>query len=366
MLRLLLIPVVLAISVQEVPNPRSSHGGWVTDQAEQIAPETEAAMEARLDLLHQETGVEVAVVTVDTIPTDPKSFATELFNTWKIGSAERNDGLLVLLVMSQRRLEMETGYGLEDRLPDAWLGRMQRKRMVPHFKEGAFGDGLLAGLEVIDDRLRSRETEQIAPAGRRVPVGPGVGVEVSDDRSSGGGGGLIRWGLLGVLGILFLFFSNWFLSRRYLRCKPCKARRALLDEHEDDEHLEKGEIREEELKSVNYDVYVCPRCSSVAIDRKARFWSGYTTCEKCSCKTLETTKTVTSAATRSSSGTARISEKCMHCKHKQTYTKTIPRLPDPSTSSSSTSGWSSSSSSFSSGSSFGGGSSGGGGAGSSW
>jgi len=159
----------------------------------------------------------------------------------------------------------------------------------------------------------------------------------------------------------------WVFKRKYLNCRPCGTKRALLSERADNAHLEGGEIKEEKLGSVDYEVYVCPLCSSVAIDRVGKWFSGYSKCKECRYKTLKVTTRTLSAATRSSTGRARVTKDCKHCSYNHSYTKVIPRLPDPSTSSSSsTSGWSSSGGSSSGGSSFGGGSSGGGGASSSW
>ncbi|WP_199589752.1 TPM domain-containing protein [Lujinxingia litoralis] len=143
----------LALSVEEVPNPRHVNA-WVTDHADILTPEQELELNTMLHELEHLTSVEVALVTLHSVdaPT-PKDFATRLFNYWGVGKEELNNGLLVLLVMDERRLEMETGYGLEGVLTDGWLATIQAEHMVPHFKEGQFGIGLTSGLAEIYRRL---------------------------------------------------------------------------------------------------------------------------------------------------------------------------------------------------------------------
>lgn len=355
------LAVVLAVSVGAVPNPRTN-GGWVTDLADVLSDGEEAAMNSVIAELHTDLGVEIAVVTVPDVAGTPKAFATELFNTWGVGDGDANNGLLVLLVMGERRLEMETGYGLEATLPDGWLGTMQQQAMVPHFKQGEFGAGLIAGLADINARLRRSPEEAAAGAVAPPPFRPPAARSKTIV-------GFPVW--LMLLALLFPPIGIWVgwqivQTGRWKRCPECGLDREKLDEDVDDEHLEAGQQTEEEIGSVNYDVWACLDCGSVGVRRRNKRFSGYSTCLGCDFKTVRKTSRTLTAATQHSTGVARITLSCSHCDFGETYTRSIPRLPSPSSSSSSSSSWSSSSgSSFSSGG-FGGGSSGGGGAGSSW
>ena len=95
--------VVDVTQVADVPNPREK-GKWVSDNGDIIAPQVEERINTEIERLHQELGVEIALVTVDAIPTTPKDFAVELFEYWKIGDAQKDNGLLILMAMEQRRL----------------------------------------------------------------------------------------------------------------------------------------------------------------------------------------------------------------------------------------------------------------------
>lgn len=338
-----------ALSVEDVPNPQDQ-GRWVTDSADMLSPSAERELDGRIDALEQDLGVEIAVVTVDEVdaPT-PKDFATSLFNHWGIGKASSDNGLLVLMVRGERRLEMETGYGMEAVLTDGWLKRMQQEEMVPHFKGGDFGKGLRAGLAACDERLR------------KYPEGIGDGAssfEAPEER-----GGSWGWLFVGLVlgGGAAVGGGVWYKRRRESICPECETQMNLLPETEEDEHLEAGQETEEVVGSVEYRVYECEECEFDRVVRDAAWFSWFERCPACNYRTLGTDTETIRAATTTSTGRKRITKECSHCDHFDSFTRTIPRK---------TSSSSSSSSSFSSGGGssggFGGGSSGGGGAGSSW
>ncbi|BBC26272.1 hypothetical protein ABRG53_4015 [Pseudanabaena sp. ABRG5-3] len=139
------------MTVQEVPNPQQTSGNWVTDSAEILKPETEAQLNQMINRLENKNGAEIAVVTVpDTKPAaSPKAFATELFNYWHIGKKGRDNGVLFLISKGDRRVEIETGYGVEAILPDAKVGNIIDTEIIPRFKQSNYDDGTLAGTRLI-------------------------------------------------------------------------------------------------------------------------------------------------------------------------------------------------------------------------
>ncbi|WP_242065639.1 YgcG family protein [Trichocoleus sp. FACHB-262] len=150
------IPTVsLAVSVEQVPNPRQVNGGWVTDTANILSPATEANLNQKISELEAKNGSEIAVVTVpDTAPSaTPKQFATKLFNYWGIGKAAHNNGVLFLISLGDRRVEIETGYGIEEHLPDAQVGQIIDQKIVPRLKQGDFDGGTLAGIQAVTQDL---------------------------------------------------------------------------------------------------------------------------------------------------------------------------------------------------------------------
>jgi uncharacterized protein len=149
-----------AVAVQDVPNPRQIDRSWVTDMANLLNPQTKAKVNQLISQLEAETGTEIAVVTVpDTAPAPtPKQFATKLFNYWGIGKIGRNNGILFLISKSDRRVEIETGYGIEKILPNARVGNIIDQLIIPHFKQGDFAGGTLAGIQALTKALERRDT----------------------------------------------------------------------------------------------------------------------------------------------------------------------------------------------------------------
>jgi uncharacterized protein len=348
--------LVLAIGVEDVPNPRARNK-WISDEAQIIPAESEARLEAHLEHIHRQTRAEIAIVTVADVSGTPKQFATALFNHWGVGSKERDDGVLFVMVMDERRLEVEVGYGLEDTLPDGWLGSMQTSSMVPRFKQSDFAGGLEIGVIEVGKRLGASGL----PSVTKVPVSNVTYTPPSDPTEPGR-----PWPLYGVffVGGLGLVGGGVRGARvvHHKRCKQCKVWRTVLSEEADDAHLDDGQRREEELRSIDYDVYVCGKCSSVSVMPKRAWFSGYGRCSSCSYRTMKTYSSTIQAATTYSEGQAEVTEDCDHCNHHSVSYRTIPRIQESTSSSSGGSSFGGSSG----GSSFGGGSSGGGGAGSSW
>lgn len=144
-----------ALTVEEVVNPQKTNGGWVTDMADILSDKTETELNRMITNLEQAEGTEIAVVTVpETTPADsPKAFATQLFNYWGIGKAEINNGVLFLISTGDRRVEIETGYGIESILPDAQVGNIINTKITPQYKQGNFDRGTLDGTSALISAL---------------------------------------------------------------------------------------------------------------------------------------------------------------------------------------------------------------------
>jgi uncharacterized protein len=109
---------------------------------------------------------------------------------------------------------------------------------------------------------------------------------------------------------------------------------ARLDEVADNAHLTAAEKVEERVGSVDYDIWSC-RCGQSVKLRYGSWLSSYGKCGQCQAKTLEATTTTLVGATTSSSGRARVDERCAHCNFSRSYERTIPRIQRSSSSSSS-------------------------------
>ena len=131
---------------QNLPQPV----GWVNDFANAIDKGSADKLSSLIEELEQKTATEIAVVAINSIaPYDEKEYARVLFDSWKPGKKGKDNGVLVLLAVKERRWRIETGYGVEGILPDGLCGEIGRNYMVPYFKEGKYGDGLYQGIRAI-------------------------------------------------------------------------------------------------------------------------------------------------------------------------------------------------------------------------
>ncbi len=167
--------------------------GYVSDFAGVVDVSSKTQVESYLTRLKQATGVEVAVVTVDTLDGDPiEDVANSLYRKWGIGVKGQNEGALLLLAVRDRKSRVEVGYGLEPVMPDGFAGSVLRE-MRPSLQEGAYGQALLAGT--------ARIGEAIAKA-KGVTLDRTLTRRNTPRRNVGDGGG-IPWPLV-IVGIVIL------------------------------------------------------------------------------------------------------------------------------------------------------------------
>jgi len=366
--------ICYAESIDQVTNPKTANNTWVSDMADVIDDETEGQLNSLINSLEQSTSAEIAVVTVQTVAdSTPKQFATDLFNLWKIGKKEKDNGALVLLVMDERRVEVETGYGVEGVLPDGKVGQILREQMVPRFKEGDFGKGIFDGVQVMVSVIGKEQSE----SGAMPDNTPSVSGSTKPKSL------LVGLGILTLFLILLIIFVPislviYLIWRHFnvRKCSSCSQRMRKLTEQQDDAYLSSDQRLEEALGSVNYKAWRCDDCQTLKIEKAIRSQSNYDDCPKCKHRTLFIKKARLKEPTTLIEGLEEVERKCRYpnCGYQDTSKLAIPRLvimPIASRRSSFRSSGtrrSSGGSSFSSSSSgsFGGGSSGGGGAGASW
>ncbi len=82
------------------------------------------------------------------------AYALRAFNTWKLGRRDINDGVLLLVAKSDRKVRIEVGFGLEQAIPDATAVAIVQDRMVPAFRAGDFAGGLAAAVSALIPLLR--------------------------------------------------------------------------------------------------------------------------------------------------------------------------------------------------------------------
>jgi len=100
----------------------------------------------------QKTGTSLVVVTMETIgDADVPTYVNQLYQTWGIGKKGEDKGVLIFLALKERRIRIETGYGVEGILPDGRVGEILDTYVVPFLKEGQYGKGLYNALAAVSD-----------------------------------------------------------------------------------------------------------------------------------------------------------------------------------------------------------------------
>ncbi len=146
---LLLCAALAAAAEPSIPAPR----GFVTDDAGAMG-EWAAKTETLCREIEQKTTAEVAVLTVRRIaPLTPQQYAQDVFDRWKIGKKGKDNGVLVLVAVDDRKMWIATGYGVEGVLPDGKVGEIRDRIMVPAFRQGQFGEGIYLGVAAVGQVL---------------------------------------------------------------------------------------------------------------------------------------------------------------------------------------------------------------------
>jgi uncharacterized protein len=96
-------------------------------------------------------GVQLQFLTVRALEGEPvEDFSIRVAEAWKLGSAERDDGVLVTVAVEERAVRIEVGGGLEGGLTDVQASRIIRGTIAPAFQAGRFGEGLYdAGVQIL-------------------------------------------------------------------------------------------------------------------------------------------------------------------------------------------------------------------------
>jgi uncharacterized protein len=129
----------------------------VNDFAHVVDPESARTIDALIRSLQRATGDVVVVATVETFKPygTIDEYAVKMFENGGrgIGEKGRDNGLLIIVAVNDRRVKVETGYELEQFITDGFSGEVSRDDMAPQFRQGSYGPGLVAGVQRIIGRI---------------------------------------------------------------------------------------------------------------------------------------------------------------------------------------------------------------------
>lgn len=348
---------------------------YVNDYANVISSADEAQIRDLLAEYEAGNGVQMTVLTVRSISEYNtgdaiiEQFATNLFNEWGVGQASRNDGVLFLVAVEDRELRIELGsaYGV------AFDRRMQRiidQIIIPYFRQDNYSLGIHEGSRAIVADLRGEIYESLAETRGGTSASAVSPPATSSSESTESTSTAVRFPVLfyrldeiliglGIVGTPLggLLFAR-YRRNRPRQCNNCQSMMTRLDERADDAYLDKGQITEETIGSVDYDVWVCGSCQNREVIPYKNWLRRYGRCNNCNYRTISNSSKVISSATYTSTGLRENRAYCNHCHHEEITQSVIPRKVRSTSSSSSGSRSSRSSSSFGGGRSSGGGASG--------
>lgn len=448
-----------AWSASSIPNPTEAGTGYVTSIGGYLTEEEITAINEIIVSIERDTSVEIAVVVVPSLVDDIFTESQGVFDAWGIGKAGKDNGLLIVASIEDRDFRTHTGYGMEGLLTDASVSTLQETIVIPAFREGRYGEGIVNYVTEIGRIVRDPSVQDELSATEYATPAEGEESGKKRNRFSDFGENALPFFLFGGIGFLLLigacvsfvketravlakrrvqhktysgiqdfeakgfgtqgfslpafffpfgavFFSvglaiGGFLSfkeiamvgilppivgfassvigmgwSRIIRngiiaqwraspraCPECGGQMRRLTETEDDAYLEPTQIKEEELKSEDYDVHVCSACGASTVEKfRGNRYDLFTACPSCrAMASKQQRREVTRRPTYSMTGEAVLHFACLACGHSFTKSSTIPKLTRSSGSSGGSRGGSSGG-----GSSFGGGRSGGGGSSSSW
>lgn len=143
LLCLLPLPVLAAAAIPALDDP-------VVDTANALSASTRATLREQALQLQARKGAQLQVLVVPSVGDDGiEAYAQRVFEQWQLGRAGVDDGVLLLVAVQDRRVRIQTGYGLEGTIPDAYAARIIDKAIVPRLREGDLDQGLLDGSKVL-------------------------------------------------------------------------------------------------------------------------------------------------------------------------------------------------------------------------
>jgi uncharacterized protein len=174
----------------------------VHDEANIISAPTEAMLESMLRAERDSTSNEIAVLTIRSLQGEPiEEYSLRVVEAWKLGKAEKDNGVLLLIAIEDKQMRIEAGYGLEGVLTDALSSRINRNEIAPRFRQGDYDggvqDGVAAIIQSIKGEYKNDDPPQRRKSSRRSPLTTLVIliiiIIIASRRGRGGRGGGGYW-----------------------------------------------------------------------------------------------------------------------------------------------------------------------------
>lgn len=152
-LLLFLLILSLSSSAHALDVPKLQ--GYVNDYAVMISPSAQAELENELKTFEQTDSTQIVILTIPSLEGEViEDFSIKVADSWKIGQAGKDNGIIFIVAKQDRKMRIEAGRGLEGKLTDLMAGRIIDLVVKPRFKRGDFDGGFIAGVSALIDTTR--------------------------------------------------------------------------------------------------------------------------------------------------------------------------------------------------------------------
>lgn len=310
-----------ALDVTDIENVHvKNRTRYVSDMASAMSPQARIQADSLLSAMWRLSSAEPVVVIINSLDGEEiNDFATRLFSHWGIGKKDKDNGVLMLISIDDRKAVIRTGYGVEGLLPDVIAARIIHNDMSPYFRKADYDSGILAALQTMGKVLTSDEArEELMSAHANdadasnsdedffslyllVCMIMGIGmltiviVMYASARKLPTAEAYARLQPVKLIGLmatvlflgaplpaylLLIFFMRHIRLHKRL-CPNCGTRMQRVDEDNDNLYLTSSQDAEERLNSVDYDVWLCSQCGETDIIPYVNTTKNFTECPVC-------------------------------------------------------------------------------------
>jgi uncharacterized protein len=129
----------------------------VYDYASILAPSEKSQLEEKLIRYSDSTSTQIVVITIESLQGEDIGILTPKWGQeWGIGGKEKDNGIIILLAKAEKKIWINPGYGVEDRLTAGIVGQLTRNVIIPEFKAGSYYNGLNKGTDAIFQVLKGK------------------------------------------------------------------------------------------------------------------------------------------------------------------------------------------------------------------
>lgn len=199
---LLLILPLTSFAQREIPE---LWGTRIHDDASALSAQTVQQLEAMLKLHEDSTSNQIAVLIIPSLDGEAiEDYAIRVAEKWQLGQKDKDNGVLILVAISDRKMRIEVGEGLEGVLPDAICSQIIRNEMAPNFRRGDYDAGITAAVNAIIQTIGGEYVSSADDGGEAAPMTFGEKAFMA----------LFIFGILGMFtfsGLMTEGCAGWFL-----------------------------------------------------------------------------------------------------------------------------------------------------------